>query len=94
MAVANGTDTLVSCSGTRNITYDIEAKPYDIDNALESTLGDSSWPNSQRSNYAPNYKNIVGNEPVEIHNYRYHDYILNDEFPEEIIISQWRRTKF
>ena len=89
MAVSNGTDTLVSCSGTRNITYDIEAKPYDINNALESTLGDSSWPNSQRSNYAPGYKTIIGNEPVEIHNYKYHDYILNDEFPEEIIISQW-----
>ncbi len=89
LAVSNGTDTLVSCSGTRALTYDIKSKPYNIDNAVESILGNNEWPNSQRSNYSPNHKNITGNEPIEIHNYKYHDYILNDEFPEEIIISQW-----
>jgi len=89
LAIANGSDTLVSCSGPRGLSYDIESETYDIDNALESTLGDSSWPNSQRSNYSPDHRNIIGNEPIEIHNYRYHDYIINDEYPEEIIISQW-----
>jgi len=90
LSVANGVDTLVSCSGTRALSYDIKSDPYDIDNAIESSLGNNVWPNSQRSNYSPDHKQIIGNEPVEIHNYKYHDYISNDNFPEEIIISQWK----
>jgi hypothetical protein len=91
--VANGVDTLVSCSGTRALSYDIKSDPYDIDNAIESSLGNNVWPNSQRSNYSPDHKQIIGNEPVEIHNYKYHDYISNDNFPEEIIISQWKQNQ-
>ena len=35
LSVANGVDTLVSCSGTRALSYDIKSDPYDIDNAIE-----------------------------------------------------------
>ena len=82
-------DTLVSYSGPRNVTYDIEPAPYDIRNSIESVLGDSSFPNSERSNYSPFHNNISSREPVEIHNYRYHDYTAHDSVPEEIIICQW-----
>ena len=57
--------------------------------SVEEALGDSSWPNIERSNYSPYHNKIQGNEPVEIHNFAHGKYILNDEFPEEIIISQW-----
>ena len=89
LGVADGQDTLVSYSGPRDVTNDITSKRYPIANEIESVLGDSTGDNIERSNYSPYHSDITGNEPVEIHNYRYGDYIINDEYPEEIILSQW-----
>ena len=88
LSVAGG-DTMVSYSGPRDVTDDIDYKRYTISGSLEEALGDSSWPNIERSNYSPYHYTIQGNEPIEIHNYVHGKYIPNDEFPEEIIISQW-----
>ena len=88
LSVANG-DTMVSYSGPRDVTYDVDDKRYSMNGSVEETLGDSSWPNIERSNYSPYHNTIQGNEPIEIHNYVHGKYIPNDEFPEEIIISQW-----
>jgi hypothetical protein len=88
LSVANG-DTMVSYSGPRDVTYDVDDKRYSMNGSVEETLGDSSWPNIERSNYSPYHNMIQGNEPIEIHNYVHGKYIPNDEFPEEIIISQW-----
>ncbi len=89
LAVDDLSDTLVSYSGPRNVTIDVDPEPYDIRNAPESALGDSSYPNIERSNYSPYHYSIQSSEPVEIHNYRYNKYSANDDTPEEIIISQW-----
>ena len=89
LAIDETGDTLVSYSGPRNVTHDVESAPYDIRNAPESVLGDSSYPNIERSNYSPYHYDIQSSEPVEIHNYRYNEYSANDSTPEEIIISQW-----
>jgi hypothetical protein len=89
LAVDDLGDTLVSYSGPRNVTFDIDPEPYDIRNSPESVLGDSSYPNIERSNYSPYHYSIQSSEPIEIHNYRYNDYSANDDAPEEIIISQW-----
>ena len=88
LSVADG-DTMVSYSGPRDVTDDIDYKRYTMSGSLEEALGDSSWPNIERSNYSPYHYTIQGNEPIEIHNYVHGKYIPNDEFPEEIIISQW-----
>ena len=88
LSVADG-DTMVSYSGPRDVTYDVDDKRYSMNGSVEETLGDSSWPNIERSNYSPYHNMIQGNEPIEIHNYVHGKYIPNDEFPEEIIISQW-----
>ena len=71
------------------MTYDVQPAPYDINNSPEALLGDSTYHNLERSNFSVFHNSITGNEPVEIHNYRHGDYIINDEFPEEIILSQW-----
>jgi hypothetical protein len=89
LAVDETSDTLVSYSGPRNVTNDVDPAPYDIRNSPESILGDSSYPNIERSNYSPYHYDIQSSEPVEIHNYRYHEYTAHDTVPEEIIISQW-----
>ena len=89
LAIDETGDTLVSYSGPRNVTHDVEPAPYDIRNAPESVLGDSSYPNIERSNYSPYHYDVQSSEPVEIHNYRYNEYSANDSTPEEIIISQW-----
>jgi len=88
LTVADGKDTMVSYSGPRDVTQDVRDRVYDIYHSPEAVLGDSTGPNLQRSNYSP-YHNNINNEPVEIHNYAYGKYILNDNYPEEIIISQW-----
>jgi len=85
----NDGDTLVSHSGPRHVTNDIEPKVYDIANSPESILGDSTSHNYERSNYSAYHTNIQSREPVEIHNYRYHEYTAHNSAPEEIIISQW-----
>jgi len=92
LAIADNMDTLVSYSGPRDVTQDIRTSSYDVANSSEAALGDTSGPNLVRSNYSP-FHNTLSNEPVEIHNYRYWDYIPDDEHPEEIIISQWNQTK-
>ncbi|MBN1350062.1 hypothetical protein JXJ21_11675 [candidate division KSB1 bacterium] len=81
-------DTMVSYTGPRDYTSDIRVLNYDISNSPEAHLGNNYGPNASRSNYSPSHKTIQ-NEPVEIHNYRYGEYIADDEEAEEIIISQW-----
>ena len=71
------------------MTYDVQPAPYDINNSPEALLGDSTYHNLERSNYSAFHNSITGNEPVEIHNYRYHHYTEHNNSPEEIIISQW-----
>ena len=90
LSVADG-DTLVSHSGPRGVTKDIKNKRYPITDpsSPEYTLGDTSGFNRTRSNYSYYHTDFSGNEPVEIHNYAYDKYILDDEFPEEIILSTW-----
>ena len=88
LAITDGGDTLVSYAGPRNVTEDVKDSRYAIGGSPEVNLGDATGPNLTRSNYSPTH-NTIAREPVEIHNYRYGDYIPNDEFPEEIIISQW-----
>ena len=88
LTVRDGADTLVSYSGPREVTEDVKARIYSVRSGAEASLGDSTGPNLVRSNYSP-YHYSVANEPIEIHNYRYGRYIPDDEFPEEIIISQW-----
>ncbi|MFQ6677066.1 MAG: hypothetical protein ACE5D0_01990 [Fidelibacterota bacterium] len=90
LAVVNGNDTLVSYSGPRDISDDIDNERYSMGGSIEESLGDSSWPSIERSNYSPYHFTVQGNEPIEIHNYAHGKYILDDEFPEEIIISQWK----
>ncbi|MBC8395409.1 MAG: hypothetical protein H8E08_00365 [Candidatus Marinimicrobia bacterium] len=82
-------DTMVSYSGPRDVTYDVDANRYTISGSVEEGLGNAIWPNSERSNYSPDHNTIQGNEPIEIHNYTHGKYIPNDEFPEEIILSEW-----
>ena len=89
LAVDETSDTLVSYSGPRNVTNDVDPAPYDIRQSSESILGDSSYPNIERSNYSQYHYSVESSEPVEIHNYRYHEYTAHDTAPEEIIISQW-----
>ena len=89
LGIGDGADTLVSYSGPRDVTNDVVAKRYPVSSSIEASLGDSTGANFERSNYSPYHNDISGNEPVEIHNYRHGDYIINDEFPEEIILSQW-----
>ena len=89
LGIADGEDTLVSYSGPRDVTNDVSAKRYPIANEIEASLGDSTGDNIERSNYSPYHTDITGNEPIEIHNYRYGDYIPYDNFPEEIILAQW-----
>ena len=90
LTVADG-DTMVSHSGPRGVTDDIDDGRYPITSpdVPEHFLGDTTGPNMQQSNYSYYHTNISGSEAVEIHNYRYGKYIPNDEYPEEIIISQW-----
>jgi len=88
LAVAED-DTMVSYSGPRDVTYDVDDKRYTMSGSIEEAVGDSSWPNKERANYSPYHSNIQGNEPIEIHNFAHGRYIPNDEFPEEIIISNW-----
>lgn len=90
LGVING-DTLVSYTGPRDYTKDIKAQNYNIQNSPEAGLGNNYGPNAVRSNYSPSHQNIEA-EPVEIHNYRYSEYIPNDEEAEEIIISQWTNS--
>ncbi len=82
-------DTMVSYSGPRHVTYDVDDKRYTMGGSIEEAVGDSSWPNIERANYSPYHNKIQGNEPIEIHNFAYGKYIPNDEFPEEIILCQW-----
>ena len=89
LGVADGQDTLVSYSGPRDVTNDVSAKRYPIASEIEAELGDSTGDNIERSNYSPYHTNITGNEPIEIHNYRHGDYIIDDNYPEEIILAQW-----
>ena len=89
LAIDEQGDTLVSHSGPRDVSYDIQPAPYNINNSPESVLGDSTYHNLERSNYSIYHNTISGNEPVEIHNYRYHNYTEHNNSPEEIIISQW-----
>ena len=89
LGVADGEDTLVSYSGPRDVTNDVSAKRYPIASEIEAELGDSTGDNIERSNYSPYHTNITGNEPIEIHNYRHGDYIIDDNYPEEIILAQW-----
>ena len=89
LGIANGEDTLVSYSGPRDVTNDVTAKRYPISDEIEASLGDSTGDNIERSNYSPYHTDITGNEPIEIHNYRYGNYIPDDSFPEEIILAQW-----
>jgi hypothetical protein len=48
LSVAGG-DTMVSYSGPRDVTDDIDYKRYTMSGSLEEALGDSSWPNIERS---------------------------------------------
>lgn len=89
LSVADESDTLVSYSGPRDVSNDIDDGRYTMSGSPEEALGDSSWPNIERSNYSLDHNTIQGNEPIEIHNYVHGEYIPDDEFPEEIIISQW-----
>ncbi len=91
LAVADG-DTMVSHSGPRGVTDDINDERYPITspNVPEHTLGDTSGYNMSRSNYSYYHTDFSGNEPIEIHNYTHGKYIPNDEFPEEIIITNWK----
>jgi hypothetical protein len=89
LAVDDQGDTLVSYSGPRNVTYDVQPAPYNINNSPEAVLGDTTYQNLARSNFSPYHNSITGNEPIEIHNYRYHHYTAHNNSPEEIIISQW-----
>ncbi len=89
LSVADESDTLVSFSGPRDVSFDIDDGRYTMSGSAEEALGDSSWPNIERSNYSPDHNTIQANEPIEIHNYVHGEYIPNDQFPEEIIISQW-----
>nr|MBC8181053.1 fibronectin type III domain-containing protein [candidate division KSB1 bacterium] len=88
LGVVNG-DTLISYTGPRDYTEDVDALNYDIRNGPEAGLGNNDGPNVSRSNYSPDH-NTIDQEPVEIHNYRYHNYIPDDEEAEEIIINQWK----
>ena len=89
LAVDDQGDTLVSYSGPRNVTYDVQPAPYNINNSPEAVLGDTTYHNLERSNFSTYHNSITGNEPIEIHNYRYHHYTAHNNSPEEIIISQW-----
>ena len=89
LAVDDLGDTLVSYSGPRNVTYDVQPAPYNINNSPEAVLGDTTYHNLERSNFSTYHNSITGNEPIEIHNYRYHHYTAHNNSPEEIIISQW-----
>ena len=82
-------DTMVSYSGPRDVTYDVDANRYTMSGSVEEGLGNAIWPNIERSNYSPDHNTIQGNEPIEIHNFTHGKYIPNDEFPEEIILSEW-----
>jgi hypothetical protein len=84
-------DTVVSYTGPRDYTKDVKVLNYPISSSPEAGLGNNYGPNAVRSNYSPYHQNIEA-EPVEIHNYRYSQYIPNDEEAEEIIISQWTNS--
>ena len=95
LAITSANDTLVSYSGPRNVTDDVyPGNKTNLINALtenESSLGDTSGHNLVRSNYyGANINDAINSEPLEIHNYRYGEYIPNDEYPEEIIVSYWK----
>ena len=66
LAIDEQGDTLVSHSGPRDVSYDIQPAPYNINNSPESILGDSTFHNLERSNYSIYHNTIRGNEPVEI----------------------------
>ena len=52
LAIDEQGDTLVSHSGPRDVSYDIQPAPYNINNSPESILGDSTFHNLERSNYS------------------------------------------
>jgi len=66
LAVDDQGDTLVSYSGPRNVTYDVQPAPYNINNSPEAVLGDTTYHNLERSNFSTYHNSITGNEPEEI----------------------------
>ncbi|GEM_PF-167856 len=81
-----GDEKFVSYSGPRTTSTDVIPMFYDASVSDEADLGiddakSTYWPGAPIQNFI--------DEPTEIHNYRYHDYIGRDNDAEEIIVVQW-----
>ena len=82
-------DHTVSMVNFRQETPDIVKMIYKPWEGPEKDLGiqDTSPAGAPKSNYWPGVTEIPEG-PVEIHNYAYGRYVMDDTFPEEIIIQQ------
>lgn len=80
-----GDQKLVSYSGPRSLSPDIIKVGYNAAKEIESDLG----VDDAKSTYWPGAPPFDPEEPIEIHNYRYGDYIGRDNEAEEIIIVRW-----
>ncbi len=84
LAKANG-QTFVSYSGPRSVAPDVVKMGYDAATGPEADLGIDD----AKSTYWPGASLPESDEPIEIHNYRFGEYIPRDNEAEEIIIVRW-----
>jgi hypothetical protein len=76
----------ISYSGPRSISPDVVKMDYNAAQGPEADLGIDD----DKSNYWPGAPPPeTEDEPIEIHNYRYHNYSGRDNETEEIIIVRW-----